>query len=172
MSQENVEIVERLYEFFARRDVEPAFPDYAVPNFEIRVPALYPDTPSVFRGRKGVEEWTAIVDEVWAEWRFEPERYLDAGSDVVVLARLIAEARASGVHLERDVAHVWALEDGRATSVQAFLDRDDLSKPPGCRSSTTTAFDEKRLSALCLKAPIGAQAREGARLLDTAIAPR
>ena len=133
MSQENVEIVERLYEFFARRDVEPAFPNYAAPDFEIRVPPLYPDTPSVFRGRKGVEEWTAIVDEVWAEWRFEPERYLDAGSDVVVLARLIAEARASGVHLERDVAHVWALEDGRATSVQAYLDRDDALEAAGLR---------------------------------------
>ena len=131
MSHENVEIVERLYEFFARRDVERAFPNYAAPNFEIRVPALYPDTPNVFRGRKGVEEWTAMVDEVWTEWRFEPERYLDAGSNVVVLARLIAEARASGVHLERDVAHVWTFEKGRATSIQAYLDRDEALSAAG-----------------------------------------
>ena len=131
MSQENIEIVERLYEFFARRAVEPAFPTYAAPEFEIRVPALYPDTPSSFRGRKGVEEWIAMVDEVWAEWRFEPKRYLDAGSDIVVLARLIAEARASGVHLERDVAHVWTLDKGRATSIQAYLDRDEALKAAG-----------------------------------------
>ena len=30
-------------------------------------------------------------------------------------ARLIAEGASSGVHLERDVAHVWSFERGRAT---------------------------------------------------------
>jgi uncharacterized protein len=131
MSQENVEIVGRLYEFFARRDVEPAFPDYAAQDIELRVPPLYPDTPSVFRGRAGIEEWIAMVDEVWTEWRFEPERYLDAGSTVVVLARLIGEARASGVHLEREVAHVWTLEEGRATGIRAYLDRDEALEAAG-----------------------------------------
>ncbi len=67
MSRENVEVVERLYELFARRDLEPAFPDYAAPGIELRVPPVYPDTPSVFRGRVGVEEWIAMVDEVWNE---------------------------------------------------------------------------------------------------------
>jgi ketosteroid isomerase-like protein len=45
MSQENVEVVRKLYELFARRDLERAFPDYANPNLELRVPPLYPDTP-------------------------------------------------------------------------------------------------------------------------------
>ena len=57
MSQENVEVVERLYELFDRRDVESAFPDLAAPHIELRVPPLYPDTPSVYRGRAGIEEW-------------------------------------------------------------------------------------------------------------------
>ena len=133
MSQENVEVVRKLYELFARREIEPAFPAYADPNLELRVPPLYPDTPQVFRGREGVERWIAMIDEVWAEWRFEPERYLDTGSTVVVLARLIAEGGSSGIHLEREVAHLWKVERGRATSIRVYLNRTDALEAAGLR---------------------------------------
>ena len=131
MSQENVEVVRKLYGLFAQRDVAPAFPDYAAPDIELRVPPLYPDTPEVFRGREGIEAWMAMVDEVWTEWRFVPERYVDAGSTVVALARLIAEARASGVRLEREVAHLWVVEGGRATRIQAYLDQAEALEAAG-----------------------------------------
>jgi ketosteroid isomerase-like protein len=133
MSQENVEVVRKLYEFFARRDVAAAFPDYADPNIELRVPPLYPDTPEVFRGLDGIEDWIAMIDEVWAEWRFEPERYIDAGSTVVVLARLVAEGVTSGIHLEREVAHLWALDNSRATSIQVYLNRAEALEAAGLR---------------------------------------
>ena len=131
MSKPNVEAVRKLYELFASRDLDAAFRDYAHPNIELRVPPLYPDTPEVFRGRRGVERWIAMVDEVWAEWRFEPERYLDTVSTVVVLARLIAEGSASGIHLEREVGHLWAFEGGRATSIQVYLNQSDALEAAG-----------------------------------------
>jgi ketosteroid isomerase-like protein len=133
MSQENVEVVRKLYELFARREIEPAFSEYADPNLELRVPPVYPDTPEVFRGREGVERWIAMIDEVWAEWRFEPERYLDAGPTVVVLARLIAEGDSSGIHLEREVAHLWEVERGRATSIRVYLNQTDALDAAGLR---------------------------------------
>jgi ketosteroid isomerase-like protein len=131
MSQANVDVARKLYELFARRDVAAAFPDYADPNLEIRVPPAYPDAPEVFRGLEGIETWIAMVDEVWAEWRFEPERYLDAGSSVVVLARLIAKGSTSGIHLERDVAHLWAFDAGRATSIQVYLNQAEALETAG-----------------------------------------
>jgi ketosteroid isomerase-like protein len=131
MSHENVELVRWLYGLIADGDVESAFPEHAVDDFEVRVPPLYPDTPEVFRGRDGIAEWTAMIDEVWAEWRFVPERYFDAGETVVVFARLIATARTSGVHLEREVAHLWVVEEGRAISVQAYLERDEALEAAG-----------------------------------------
>jgi ketosteroid isomerase-like protein len=131
MSEENVEVVRKLYGFFARRDVALAFPDHADPDIELRVPPLYPDTPEVFRGPEGVEDWIAMIDEVWTEWRFEPERYLDAGSTVVVLARLVAEGDSSGIHLEREVAHLWEVENGRATSIRAYLNPAEALEAAG-----------------------------------------
>jgi ketosteroid isomerase-like protein len=125
MSRDNVEIVRRLYGLFAERDLDEAFADYVAPDLELVVPPLYPDTPEVFNGRGGFEEWLAMIDEVWTEWRFVPERYLDADPHVLVFARLIAEARISGVHLEREVAHLYTMEAGRARRIEAFLDRSD-----------------------------------------------
>ena len=60
----------------------------------------------------------AMIDEAWAEWRFEPERYLEVGSTVVVLALLVAEGGSSGIHLQREVAHLWSFDKGRATSLR------------------------------------------------------
>ena len=133
MSKENADVVRRLYELFESRDLGAAFPDYADPGIELRVPPLYPDTPEVFRGREGIERWTAMIDEVWKEWRFEPERYLEHESTVVVLARLIAEGRTSGIHLERKVAHLWTLEAGRAISIRVYLNQADALEAAGLR---------------------------------------
>ncbi len=72
-----------------------------------------------------------MIDEAWTEWRFEPERYLERGSTVVVLARLIAEGGSSGIHLEREVAHVWTVQHGRATAISAYLDRADALEAAG-----------------------------------------
>ena len=131
MSQENVEVVRNAYELFASRDLAPRFADYVDPAVELRVPPLYPDTPEVFRGLDGVQRWIEMIDEVWDQWRFEPERYLEAGSTVVVFAQLIAEGHSSGIHLEREVAHVWKLEKGRVTSIQAYLDRAEALEAAG-----------------------------------------
>lgn len=131
MSEGNVEVTRKLYEMFDRRDVSPAFPDYATADIEVRVPQLYPDTPDVFRGRVGVEEWMAVVDEVWSEWRFVPERHVEAGDKVIWFARLVAEARVSGVHLEREVAHVWTFEGGRVAGIQAYLDPAEALEAAG-----------------------------------------
>lgn len=133
MSQENVEVVRRLYELIDSRDFAAAFPELADPDLEVRVPPLYPDAPEVFRGLEGVERWFSMVDDVWAEWRFEPERFLDADPTVVVLARLIAEGVSSGIHLERDVAHIWTVEDGRAKSITVYLNQDEALEAAGLR---------------------------------------
>ncbi len=134
MSDENVEVARKLYELFARRDIASAFPDYAHPEFEFRVPPVYPDAPEVFRGPAGVEDWMAMIDEAWAEWRFMPERYLEAGSTVVVLARLVAEGGSSGIHLEREVAHLWSFDKGRATSLRVYLDRAEALEAAGLQA--------------------------------------
>ena len=59
MSQENVEIVRRLYSLapdaaaVVRGDYDEVFLDYFHPDFELVPPTAYPDTESSYRARKG-----------------------------------------------------------------------------------------------------------------------
>jgi ketosteroid isomerase-like protein len=94
-------------------------------RFELHLPPVYPDT-QVFRGPEGLKRWVLKTREVWGEWRFEVERMIDRGERVVVLVHLVAEGGLSGVHLERDTAHVWTLADGKVTRCKVFLDRAEV----------------------------------------------
>ena len=64
MSQENVEIVRRLYSLtpdaagVVRGDYDNAFVDNFHPDVEIVPPSSYPDTPeSGYRGAEGILRW-------------------------------------------------------------------------------------------------------------------
>jgi ketosteroid isomerase-like protein len=103
-------------------------------RFELHLPPVYPDT-QVFRGPDGLKRWVARTREVWGEWRFQVERFIDMGERVVVLVHLVAEGGQSGVRLERDTAHIWTIGDGRVTCCEVYLDRAEALKVLGLKDS-------------------------------------
>ena len=139
MSQENVEIVHRSYRFLGElREGKPyaledAFRECFDEGLEVRIPDAYPEGAQVFRGRGGLKRWVASTNEIWEEWRFEPERFLDAGDRVVVLVRVVARGGSSGVSLDRETAHLWTLRDRRVTRCEVYLDRSQALEAVGLR---------------------------------------
>jgi ketosteroid isomerase-like protein len=142
MSEQNVELIRRLYGLFGGRGfaqvrtavgevVDEAFRTYLHADFEIHIPEGYPEGGEVFRGREGVEGWLAMLDDAWSEWRYEDHRYRDAGDTVVALLRVVAQGAASGVRLDREVAHVWKISEGRAARVTVYLDVDEALEAAG-----------------------------------------
>ena len=131
MSRENVELVERSYRLLAElREAKPgalehAFRECFDEGLEVRIPDAYPEGAQVFRGRAGLKRWVDSTREVWDEWRFEPERFVDAGDQVVVLVRVVARGGSSGVSLDRETAHLWTLQEGRVTRCEVYLDRSE-----------------------------------------------
>jgi ketosteroid isomerase-like protein len=96
------------------------------------VPGAYPEGAQTFRGKEGLQRWTDTTREVWEEWRFIPERFLDAGGDrVLVLVRVVARGGASGVGLDRETAHMWTIEHGRVTRCEVYLDRAEAVAAAG-----------------------------------------
>jgi ketosteroid isomerase-like protein len=139
MSQENVEIVRTLYElggdpFNAAPDqVDRVFHDHLDEQFEVRLPSDYPEGEPVFRGRAGVEEMFAMLADTWGKWRFEPDRFVDAGDRVVVFLRILAEGGTSGVPIERETTHVWTIRGGRGMSMHAYRNRSQVLEAVGLR---------------------------------------
>ena len=121
MSQDNVEIVRRAYDAWNRGDPETAF-EFLDPDVEVSVP---PDLPEAgtYRGRAEVKHWVAeqllpILEEI----RAEPEKFFDAGDQVVVLVRYFGRGKASGIEVRGAIvdAHVWTLRDGKVQKLQMY----------------------------------------------------
>jgi ketosteroid isomerase-like protein len=138
----NLDLVRSVYQ---RRDFgsadsnnDPAFfdriwNDYLDEEFEYRGTGGYPEGELDFKGREGLAQLLAMLQDAWAEFRFEPERFIGAGDQVVVFVRFVGKGRASGVPIELPVGHVWTIRDGRLKSCRAYRDRSDALEAVGLR---------------------------------------
>jgi ketosteroid isomerase-like protein len=110
------------------------FRDYLDEEYELRLPGGYPEGEPAFRGREGLAQLLAMLRDSWAEWRFEPDRFIDAGDQVVVFVRVVAKGCASGVPIELPDAHVVTLRDGRLTSTRVYRDRSEALEAVGLQA--------------------------------------
>ena len=82
MSQENVEIVRRVYDATLHGETERVI--------ELLDPRIRLDmservfNPAVYEGHEGSRRFFAEIDEVWDDFRAEPLEFIDAGENVVV----------------------------------------------------------------------------------------
>jgi ketosteroid isomerase-like protein len=131
MSQENVEVVRRLYEAFLRGD-QSAIVAGLHPEIEWR---SIEDTETR-HGHDGVATSVAGWLETWEEHDLKPEEYLDAGDQVVVTTRLRGRGRQSGATVETRYFAVWQLRDGQAVAYREYpskpvaLEAAGLSEQP------------------------------------------
>lgn len=122
MSQENVDVIRAIYDAWlagtpARhliaKDLEYVNPDYAVES-------------GTRRDRKAL----GAVRDVYPDYRIVPDRYVDAGDDVVVLGTAYGTG-ASGVEMTRRQGFIWTVENGRAIRMRWFNDWDEALEAAG-----------------------------------------
>jgi ketosteroid isomerase-like protein len=135
MSRENVEIVRRIYDAVARRDVATPFDFYAkdiVWDLSRWRPAEL-DPMRVYTGHEGVREAWRDRLSAWGEVDFEVEELMEAGDRVVAVIRDRQVGRSSGVPIEAAHAAVWTLADGKVTRLQVFDGRQQALEAAGLR---------------------------------------
>jgi ketosteroid isomerase-like protein len=137
MSQENVEIVRRIYQGFqGEASLVGAFDDAIDDEIE-----LHPDPAAdwvgvndTYRGHDGVRRYMAQVYEAFEDYRPEVEDLLDAGDKVVTLAIEHGRGRASGARVEaRRTAHVWTMRANKAIRLDLYLERAKALEAAGLR---------------------------------------
>jgi ketosteroid isomerase-like protein len=129
MSQENVEVVRRIYASWAPGS-SPAESNLLHPDIEWVNPsdALEPGT------RAGIEAFSSITEELYdtiGDFRMDVERLIDAGGRVVVIATMRGRGGASGVEIERRHGSVWTIRDGKAVRFQWFYQPDEALEAVG-----------------------------------------
>jgi ketosteroid isomerase-like protein len=82
----------------------------------------------------GRNEFVAHVTKYWSLWNDytqDVKEMIDVGDDVVVVLREHARLRNSDTDLEREVAAVWTIENGRRVRFRAYASREDAMRALG-----------------------------------------
>jgi uncharacterized protein len=130
MSQENVEIVRRSYNAYARGNMDSALtaldPEIEIYDHDI------PDSGE-YRGLDGLFRWQADWESSWESWRWEAEDFVDAGDRVVAVLRVHAKGRGSGADVERLDGAVWTLRDGKCIRLDYYGSKAEALEAVGRR---------------------------------------
>lgn len=111
MSQEDTDIVRAIYALWdngesARDLIDPEL-EYVNPPYAVE--------PGIRRDRGALGK----LREVYPDLRVEPERFVDAGEHVVVIA-IVRGTSVSGVKAQWRQGYVWTVRDGRAIRFRWF----------------------------------------------------
>jgi ketosteroid isomerase-like protein len=124
MSQENVELVREAFEAFLGGDVEKSA-QLVDPEVEFHGTVGGLQEGQMAHGQSEIDQTFESEDlEAWEERRLEPEEFIDAGDNVVVLLHEYRRGKGSGVELETETAVVVAVTGGRVVRIQGYMDRE------------------------------------------------
>ena len=124
MSQENVEIVRAAFEAFLEGDQEKTA-QLVDPALEFHGTIGGLQEGQIAHGQSEIDQTFESEDlEAWEERRLEPEEFIDAGDNVVVLLHEYRRGKGSGVELETETAVVVAVSGGRVVRLQGYMDRE------------------------------------------------
>ena len=129
MSQENISVINRIYEVFGQRDFAavldlfgPTIEWIAAVNSPLADRSPYRGLDEVRDGvftriAAGFESLMVRVDEIFS-----------AGDKVVALGFYDGVYNANGKRFQAQVAHIWTLADGKAVKFQQYVDTYQLAE--------------------------------------------
>lgn len=125
MSEENVDIVRRVFEAYVRGDIDEALthndPDIVWNPFE--------EVPS--HGHDGVRAYLERWESEWEELETTPEEFIDAGDRVLVTVHFRGRGRGSGIEVDARLYEVYALRDGKIVRMDEFTVRSEALDAAG-----------------------------------------
>lgn len=116
-------------ELFNRGDYESSLAELS-PEIEWDTRAAVPDG-GLYRGRDEVLGlWREIANR-WADFRIEPEEWLEGDGVVLMLGRLVARGVESGVPVSDTWDQVWWVEGELPTRCENHTDRASAYRAAG-----------------------------------------
>jgi ketosteroid isomerase-like protein len=130
MSEENVELVRRAYAAFDRLDMDSLLA-LVSDDFELDISAHpIPDFSNVGVGRDHLTRFFSTYLAGFSDYKLKVAE-LVLTTDDRVLALLHDTARLGDATVERDLAHIWTLDGGTATRLQAFASHEAALEAAG-----------------------------------------
>jgi ketosteroid isomerase-like protein len=118
----NVDIVKRSYDAFSRHDLDGVMGDMHPEIVWHQAQGL--PHGGTYRGLDEVKRniFDPLDEEWWNEFTADPDEFLDAGQNVVVIGRYRGTAKETGKQLDVPFVHIWTLESDKAIQFRQYLD--------------------------------------------------
>ena len=131
MSQENVEVVKRLYDAW-KKDGFGVVPALMDPDIEYVNPP-YAVEPGTRRGYEGFAIAAEAIRAVYPTRRLEPLEFWDAQNRVAVRARVIASGVGSSVEADVERGYAFEVRDGRVLRYAWFNEPREAREAVGLK---------------------------------------
>jgi ketosteroid isomerase-like protein len=120
---DDVEILRNAYEALNEGDIERAV---AVLDEDAEW-CEHSDLPEagLYQGRAAIREFLEEFLESWQDFHQETEELIPGHGRVLIMLRSKVRGKGSGVAVEGEYAHLWTMENGRGTRVDAYFDRQE-----------------------------------------------
>ena len=132
MSQENVDLVRRTFEAFARGEFDAAFSAFLADS-EWCTARDEPDQ-GTYRGIAALREFAGSLSEAWAD-RFEDlmefEGFIDRGDWVIVPWTARLRGRGSGIPIDVMETYAVQLRDGKIVRVDEYRTKEQALEAVG-----------------------------------------
>ena len=120
----NTAIVKDIIERWNSGDRTPPL-EYAHPEIVIVAAVAGAFQREPFKGHDGVQEWLGGLDEAFERWDVELLELEERDDVVVMIGRVRAKGRGSGVELELPTGWVMRFRDGKVFRVHVSRDLDE-----------------------------------------------
>jgi uncharacterized protein len=129
VSQENVDLVRRMYDAYARGEFELSL-SYLDPEIELTQPAGQPGA-GTYHGHEGVIQALTNWTGTWDDYRVEVEALTDFGDHV--LARTVHHGRGkgSGVEVADRIFQVWTLHHDKVVRTRMYYQEAEALEAMG-----------------------------------------
>jgi ketosteroid isomerase-like protein len=123
------DLIRRIYGFDwatvgSRRKGFTELREVVAPDFESRLSRELGDR--VLSGVEGLEMFVEALQQDFSAFHYDADEFVEVGDDgVLVLGRICAKARATGMPLYGEFGHIWTVRDGLAARVEAHRDREE-----------------------------------------------
>jgi uncharacterized protein len=131
MSQENVEVVRKVYERWSQGDFRAGV-DVLDPLVSFILPPEFPDAGN-YLGPEGLAGYMRGLLEPWIRLTIEAEEIADAGDSVVVAVLQRGVGGGSGAATEFRYFQVWSFRGRKVIRLENFRERAEVREALGLR---------------------------------------
>jgi ketosteroid isomerase-like protein len=128
MSQENVELVKRMYALFEAGDAEGT-----LACFSEDVVVEAPDRPDLTdgRGREALGTLVGSWVESWEDWSQEIDEVREFGDHVMVISTQRGRAKSSGIEIAAQYAYLYEVRNGELSRMGMYSSPDEALEAAG-----------------------------------------